>query len=312
MCPTKPTYRRDAGRESVLSDVFLSDYDRSGVQSRNLCVGRCRAFTLIELLIVIAIIAILAGLLLPVLGKGRRRAEGAVCMSNLRQLTLGWSMYALDNNDWFLPNDPWGGPPPWRSWCPGLMMYGERDGTNASLVVGNHPFSLGPFLGLGQSAPSVRLFKCPSDRSTSRIGSRSLPRVRSYSLNGRVGTKVGEEVTGLMGFRKRDDLLRISQIRPDLFVFADEHADTISRPGFDIDFGIGKQGLINIPSSRHDRSGSLSFMDGRVEMHKWLEASTRPPETGTLKMGTGNVFGSRDFRWMLQHYSKGTAAFGDP
>ncbi|MBX3731213.1 MAG: prepilin-type N-terminal cleavage/methylation domain-containing protein [Verrucomicrobiae bacterium] len=74
-----------------------------------------RGFTLIELLVVVAIVATLAGLLLPALAKGRRRAEGSDCLSNLRQITLGWVLYALDNNDWFLPNDPWGGPKPWRS-----------------------------------------------------------------------------------------------------------------------------------------------------------------------------------------------------
>ena len=73
-------------------------------QPKNKVKAGNEGFTLIELLVVIAIIAILSAILLPALAKAKLRAQVISDMSNKRQLTLAWFMYAGDNNDTLVLN----------------------------------------------------------------------------------------------------------------------------------------------------------------------------------------------------------------
>src|SRR4051794_5824692 len=79
---------------------------------------RLRAFTLVELLVVIGLISVMISLLLPVVGKARAAARSTACLSNVRQLGLAWQLYTAEYKGrlidyiWNTPRTPdvaWGG-----------------------------------------------------------------------------------------------------------------------------------------------------------------------------------------------------------
>ncbi len=220
------------------------------------------AFTLIELLVVIAIIAILASMLLPALSKAKAKGQTTYCLNSLRQLNICWLMYSDDYNDSLIVNAALGTPDfQNNAWVLGDMST-PTQATNELFIQRGKLFAYNG---------STKIYHCPADKSTAKIGAQNYPRVRSYSMSGQMNGNVPVNDTRLYPInRKYSNILRPPPAKA--FVFIDEHP--ISIDDAYIAINVDPPVWQNYPAAWHQNGANLSFADGHAEHWRWLEAQT--------------------------------------
>jgi prepilin-type N-terminal cleavage/methylation domain-containing protein len=214
-------------------------------------------FTLIEVLVVIAIIAILAAMLLPALDKAKARGKQVACLNHLKQLALCSQMYAADNNGRLVENLPM--PQSTNSWVTGDMKS-PGDATNSLLLQRGKFF---PY------ASQTEIYRCPADAS--QVG--GTPHVRSYAMNSWMGSRQMESYSR-QDFRTFVRDSETAAAGPaTLWVIADEHEASIDDGWFLVTMDDSRP-FASFPAIRHQHGYILNFADGHAEVFRLRDSKT--------------------------------------
>ena len=248
-----------------------------------------RGFTLIELLVVIAIIAILMGILMPALNRAREQGRRAVCQGNLKTLTLGWIMYA-DENDSKIVNGAGGfhytagggntsnGADPAiveRAWVGKGWQDNYASPASINMVTNERDQKLAILQGaLWPAVNNEECYKCPTGRRNEFVTYSVVDSMNGLYRGGTasgsnhlnaVGTRIGRTV---LWIKKKTEI--VSPTSAERMVFIDEGAMTPD--SFAVNYPTGP--WWDNPPVRHGDGTTVSWADGHVMHLKWSATET--------------------------------------
>jgi prepilin-type N-terminal cleavage/methylation domain-containing protein/prepilin-type processing-associated H-X9-DG protein len=298
------------------SPAWAGNFNSMYLQSKNLVKATNEGFTLIELLVVIAIIAILAAMLLPALSAARTKAQAVEDMSDKRQLTLAWIMYASDNKDTLpLNTDQNVAVNGQQSWIPPLCLMNWSTSpynTNVALLTTN---LLGSYC-----AGQYKLYTSPGDVYLSPIqralgfGALFNHRARSVAMDAAIGGD-GDVKPGQSGYKAPSSLSsmnpfwfasKMGQLHhpSESWVFLNEDPDSIDDGILYVDprAASGTGTLIEDPSTYLGGACGISFADGHAEVHLWVTSAFNHKVSYTkYPVNPGNsLSGNADLAWLAQ------------
>ncbi|HWY29968.1 MAG TPA: type II secretion system protein [Candidatus Acidoferrum sp.] len=261
------------------------------------------AFTLTELLVVLATLAIFAVLVLPGLAGPQPRSQVFQCLNNMRQLTLAWTMYAGDNNERLAINsDPHtassGASNP--SWVTGTLDWTSGSyNTNRAYLINNKYSLFGNYI-----ATSTNVFECPAANYVSPP-ERALgwyQRARSVAMDAAVGD--GSKFTGFgwsqwYVVKKTTDFNNPGPSQS--WVFTDEHPDSID-DALLYTSSYPTTSFTEMPANYHDGAAAITFADGHAVMQKWTgSALPYRPVKYALQDQVACLVTDPDMVWLAQH-----------